>query len=155
MKQTGMAGLIIGTVFVGFAMTAGAVLQVYEGFAYSGTNLNTQAGGTGWADWWYDGGLDFSHLTDDDINAEDQAVVTLNGFLKLLRRGKTDVPPPAGLGGAQEFRQGFEIMRVGFLRYWNYCVLIQVFISAIVNELARMSDIAKSEDVLAQRSLFE
>ena len=72
MKKTGMT-LIIGAVFVGFTMTAGAALLAYEGFAYSGTNLNTQAGGTGWADWWYDGGLDFSHLTDDGTSLDSTA----------------------------------------------------------------------------------
>lgn len=49
-------------------------LLTYEGFDYSGTNLNTQNGGSGWDGAWSDPGFDLN-LSDDDTSLESSALL--------------------------------------------------------------------------------
>lgn len=62
MKKMCMA-LVCVFVSVLFSVNVNADLLEYEGFDYSGTNINGQSGGTGWGGAWSD--------TDTDLNLSD------------------------------------------------------------------------------------
>ena len=68
-----------------------------------------------------------------------KAVIILDGLLEFFGCGEAYVPSAAGFGGPEKFGEGFEVARVCGFRSGDGYVLVQVFVCAVGNELARVA----------------